>query len=101
MEIDDLRNSDGETLLHVAVVHQQLEIAKMLLELGASPHIPLPPASMPANVSSAAGKFAAAPSSVAPRSENFRASRLLHAGEATAIHYGLLTAAHDSGNAHH
>lgn len=87
--IDDLRSQDGETLLHTAVLHEQLQIVQTLLALGASPHVPLPPATVVSVATSPPVKVAAAPSSVAPRSDNFRCSRLLHAGEATAIHYGV------------
>lgn len=75
-----MRNCHGETLLHTAVLHEQLAIVQTLLLHGASPNAELP----------CHGIFESTLESVAPRSENFRYSRLLSAGEATPVHYGTL-----------
>lgn len=78
-----LRNCHGETLLHTAVLHNQLSIAQTLLQYGASPSAEVP----------SHGVSESTLESVAPRSENFRYSRVLSAGEATPVHYGVCVAA--------
>lgn len=79
-DVVSMRNCHGETLLHTAVLHEQLAIVQMLLLHGASPNAELP----------CHGISGSTFESVAPRSENFRYSRLLSAGEATPVHYGTL-----------
>ncbi|KAG3030416.1 hypothetical protein JG687_00008344 [Phytophthora cactorum] len=73
-------NASGETLLHTAVLHQQLGAVQLLLRHGASPLTKLPdnPNRPPAE---------SMLESSAPRTSNFRYSRMLDAAEATALHY--------------
>lgn len=73
------RNCHGETLLHTAVLHNQLLVVQTLLQHGASPN-----AELPSHQSSSQLTL----ESVAPRSDNFRYSRVLSAAEATPVHYG-------------
>jgi ankyrin repeat protein len=76
--INIVRNAHGETLLHTAVLHQRLDMVQILLQHGADPTIALPDN----------GDSHSTLESVAPRSANFKHSRMLHAAEATSIHYG-------------
>ncbi|TYZ67299.1 hypothetical protein PybrP1_012774 [[Pythium] brassicae (nom. inval.)] len=71
------RNCHGETLLHTAVLHGQLPIVQTLLQHGASPNAELPCHEVSQSTLE----------SVAPRSDNFRYSRVLSATEATPVHY--------------
>ncbi|KAL3666727.1 hypothetical protein V7S43_008350 [Phytophthora oleae] len=73
-------NSFGETLLHTAVLHQQLGAVQLLLRYGASPLAKLPDnPNLPESESTL--------DSTAPRTWNFRYSRMLEAAEATPLHY--------------
>ncbi|KAI9995175.1 hypothetical protein PInf_012222 [Phytophthora infestans] len=77
-------NAFGETLLHTAVLHQQLEAVQLLLHHGASPLSKLPDnLNLPAAESTL--------ESTAPRTSNFRYSRMLEASEATPLHYACST----------
>ncbi|KAF4030679.1 Ankyrin repeats (many copies) [Phytophthora infestans] len=77
-------NAFGETLLHIAVLHQQLEAVRLLLHHGASPLSKLPDnLNLPAAESTL--------ESTAPRTSNFRYSRMLEASEATPLHYACST----------
>jgi ankyrin repeat protein len=73
-------NAFGETLLHTAVLHQQLGAVQLLLRHGASPLTRLPDnPNLPEPESTL--------ESTAPRTVNFRYSRMLDAAEATPLHY--------------
>ncbi|ETI38332.1 hypothetical protein F441_15766 [Phytophthora nicotianae CJ01A1] len=77
-------NAFGETLLHTAVLHQQLGAVQLLLRHGASPLTKLPDnPNLPAATSTL--------ESAAPRTSNFRYSRMLEAAEATPLHYACST----------
>ncbi|KAG7392625.1 Protein transport protein Sec61 subunit gamma [Phytophthora pseudosyringae] len=73
-------NAFGETLLHTAVLHQQLGAVQLLLRHGASPL-----AKLPENPNRPAAESTL--ESTAPRTANFRYSRMLDAAEATPSHY--------------
>lgn len=75
--IKSWRNANGETLLHTAVLHNHVGIVQHLLEAGADPTTELP----------RNGVSQSTLESVAPRSENYKYSRMLHAAEATPVHY--------------
>lgn len=81
--IDRIRNSHGETLLHTAVLHEQLPIVQLLLEKGARVDVALPNRTNRVSVSTL--------ESVAPRSDNFKYSRVLSCVEATPLHYACAT----------
>lgn len=81
--IDNIRNSHGETLLHTAVLHEQLSIVQLLLEKGAQVDVALPNRTSRVSVSTL--------ESVAPRSDNFKYSRVLSSVEATPLHYACAT----------
>lgn len=81
--IDSIRNSHGETLLHTAVLHEQLPIVQFLLENGAHVDVALPNRTNRVSVSTL--------ESVAPRSDNFKHSRMLSCIEATPLHYACAT----------
>ncbi|GLE04544.1 hypothetical protein PINS_up013499 [Pythium insidiosum] len=71
------RNAFGETLLHTAVLNQHLDLVQLLLQHGADANDALP----------SNGVSKSTLESVAPRTENFQYSRILHAAEATPVHY--------------
>lgn len=73
-------NAFGETLLHTAVLHQQLGVVQLLLRHGASPLTKLPDN---LNLPEAGSTL----ESTAPRTSNFRYSRMLDSAEATSLHY--------------
>ncbi|KAG6618874.1 Type II (General) Secretory Pathway (IISP) Family [Phytophthora cinnamomi] len=78
--ISEACNAFGETLLHTAVLHQQLGAVQLLLQHGASPLAPLPDnPKLPESESTL--------ESTAPRTANFRYSLMLDAAEATPLHY--------------
>ncbi|KAE9024894.1 hypothetical protein PF010_g3553 [Phytophthora fragariae] len=74
------RNAFGETLLHTAVLHQQLEAVQLLLQHGASPFAQLPDKAELLQSESTM-------ESTAPRTFNFRYSLMLDAAEATPLHF--------------
>ncbi|GMF37429.1 unnamed protein product [Phytophthora lilii] len=77
-------NAFGETLLHTAVLHQRLGAVQLLLRHGASPLARLPDNP---NLPEAESTL----ESTAPRTSNFRYSRMLDAAEATPLHYACTT----------
>ncbi|TMW68556.1 hypothetical protein Poli38472_006024 [Pythium oligandrum] len=76
-KVNTFHNAHGETLLHTAVLHQHLDLVRVLLQHGADPNVALP----------GNGVSESTLQSAAPRSENFRFSRMLQAAEATPVHY--------------
>lgn len=78
--ITETCNAFGETLLHTAVLHYQLEAVRLLLHHGASPLAKLPDK---ANLQTAE----TTPESLASRCPNFRYNCMLDAAEATPLHY--------------
>lgn len=73
-------NAFGETLLHTAVLHQQLAAVQLLLQHGASPLARLPDNP---NLRESESTL----ESTAPRTTNFRYSLMLDPAEATPLHY--------------
>jgi ankyrin repeat protein len=73
----------GETLLHTAVLNQRQAIVQLLLAHGADMNIEIP------RMSFEKEQLHIKRSSLT-RSENFRLSRILHANEATPVHYACL-----------